>query len=410
MTYEFSIALRYLKTKRHGLFAALTTLIAIGGVALGVAALIITLSVMNGFRSDIQEKTLGISPHILLMGLDKESPISLKILKERVEKVPNVEASAPFVFGQTLAKSSHATQGILLRGIVPENEFRVTGVKKTLIAGEWAALEGEKSSQKIVVLGIELAHALGTSLGAQILIFSPTENASMGAMGMIPKVEPYIVGGIFQSGYYEYDANLAIISLENAKRLMSVPGATAIGIKTKNLDQAQETAVKVEEAAGLKFWSRSWQSMNRNLFQALKLEKIVMTLILTMIILVAAFTIISNLILMSIEKTRDIGILRALGASRSSIKKIFFYAGTILGTTGIAIGTVLGITISEILKKTKLIHLPQDVYYLDRLPINIQWTDIALVVIAAFIITSLSSLYPAGRASKTDPVEAIRYG
>lgn len=410
MPFEFFIALRYLKTRRRGLFAALTTVIAIGGVTLGVAALIVTLSVMNGFRSDIQEKTLGISPHILLLGLDKESSLAVKTLQDRISAVPGVETAAPFIFGQTLAKTARGTQGVILRGIIPEREFKVTGVQKTLIAGSWDTLSSKDSKTKYAVLGKELAQNLGATLDSQILIFSPTESASLGAMGSIPKVEQYKVGGIFQSGYYEYDANLAITSLENARKLMGIPGVTALGIKTSDLKQAEDIAVKVGEAAGFKYWARSWQSMNRNLFEALKLEKIVMTLILTMIILVAAFTIISNLILMSIEKTRDIGILRAIGASRASVRRIFFYAGTVLGTAGILAGTALGILISEILKRTKFIHLPQDVYYLDTLPIKMEWTDIALVVAAAFLITSISSLFPASQASKVDPVEAIRYG
>lgn len=410
MSYELSISLRYLRTKRHGLFAVLTTIIAIGSVALGVAALIITLSVMNGFRADMQEKILGISPHIMLFGTEKESAVSLKLLKLKVEGVAGVESSAPFIDGQTLAKSPRTTQGIVLRGILPEEEFKVTGVKKTLIAGAWSDLEGKNAPQKIIILGRELARNLGVSLGSGVLIFSPTENASMGAMGAIPKVESYKVGGIFQTGFYIYDANLVMVSLENAQRLMSIKGVSGLGIKTQNLSRAGRISAKVSDAAGAKYWARSWQSMNRNLFQAMKLEKIVMTLILTMIVLVASFTIISNLILMSIEKTRDIGILRALGASRESIRKIFFMAGTILGVTGTVVGTILGISISVFFKVTQIIPLQPDVYYIDKLPILIQWTDVAWVVLGALIITSVSSLYPARQASKVDPVEAIRYG
>ncbi|OGR82626.1 MAG: hypothetical protein A2901_07560, partial [Elusimicrobia bacterium RIFCSPLOWO2_01_FULL_54_10] len=300
MSFELSLALRYLKTKRHGLFAVLTTLIAIGSVMLGVAALIVTLSVMNGFRADIQAKTLGISPHIMLFGAEQETPISLKTLKARIEGVDGVEFSAPFIFGQTLAKSARTTQGIVLRGIVPEEEFKVTGVEKTLLTGSWKELSGDRAEGKIVIIGRELARTLGVSLGGDLLIFSPTESAAMGAMGSIPKVETYRVGGIFQSGFYEYDANLAIVSIDNARRLMSISGATALGIKTSDLNKAEETALKTADAAGKKYWARTWLSMNHNLFQALKLEKTVMTIILTMIVLVASFTIISNLILMSI--------------------------------------------------------------------------------------------------------------
>ena len=410
MSYELSIALRYLKTKRHGLFAVLPTIIAIGGVTLGVAALIVNLSIMNGFRSDIQEKTLGIQPHILLLGTENENALEIESLSDKIRSLAEVEAVAPFIFGQTLIKSDHGTQGIVVRGIIPEKEFKVTGVRKTLVAGDWARLEPGRSKEKFVVLGIELAHTLGVNLGSRVLLFSPAESSALGVMGGIPKVESYRVGGIFQSGYYEYDSNLAILSLPNAQSLFSIRGASGIGVRTKNLDSATETAVKVAEVSGLKYWARSWQSMNKNLFEALKLEKVVMTIILTMTVLVASFTIISNLILMSIEKSRDIGILKALGASRASIKKIFLYAGMTLGIAGICLGTALGIALVEVLGKTKFIKLPQDVYYVDHLPVRLSAPDIASVVLAALLIILFASLYPATQASKVDPVDAIRYG
>jgi len=261
-----------------------------------------------------------------------------------------------------------------------------------------------------LILGKELAKTLGLYQDSEVLVFSPTESASLGAMGSIPKIEKFKVGGIFQSGFYDYDANLAFISLKNARRLFSLKGATGIGIKTRDLDEADEIAFKVSQISGLKYWSRSWQSMNRNLFEALRLEKIMMTIVLTMIVLVASFTIISNLILLTIEKSRDIGILKALGAGRASIRKIFLYAGTVLGTAGISLGVILGIGCVQILKKTDWIRLPQDVYYIDSLPVKLSLQDISITVIAALFITVLSAVYPANQAAKVDPVEAIRYG
>jgi lipoprotein-releasing system permease protein len=215
---------------------------------------------------------------------------------------------------------------------------------------------------------------------------------------------------VFQSGFYEYDANLALVSLPQARELYGIAGVSGLGLKTNHLDRADQIAAKVGQAAGSQYWARSWQAMNRNLFEALKLEKAVMMLILTMIILVACFTIISNLILMSIEKSRDIGILRALGATRASIRKIFLRAGMILGGIGVVLGTGLGLTIVQVLGKTQWIKLPQDVYYIDTLPFKIDWLDMAVVLVIAFAITAVSAIYPAARASKVNPVEAIRYG
>ena len=409
MTYETTIALRYLKSRRLGLFHFVTTLIAVGGVTLGVAALIVTLAVMNGFRADIQSKTLGIQPHIVLLGTEKDDDLQIEALADKIRSLPQVRSVAPYVLGQILLKSGRNAQGIVLKGIQPDREFTVTAVKNTLVSGSWDGLT-EEGGPKGIVLGHELARALGLSTGDEVLALSPTETASLGAMASVPKVEKFVVQGIFQSGFYEYDANLAFVSLPVAREFYGMTGVTGLGIKTNNLDDADRIAGKVQQAAGPQYWARSWQAMNRNLFSALKLEKGVMMLILTMIILVACFTIISNLILMSIEKSRDIGILRALGATRASIRKIFLYAGMILGCFGIALGLALGLGIVAAFSKYQWIKLPQDVYYIDRLPFKIDWGDMTIVLVAAFVITALAAIYPASRASKVNPVEAIRYG
>ncbi|MBI2118160.1 MAG: ABC transporter permease [Elusimicrobia bacterium] len=406
-SFELAIALRYLKARRHGLFAFITTLIAISGVTLGVASLIVTLSVMNGFRSDIQKKTLGIQPHIVLFGTEKDSLIMLDALIDKTKLIQDINSVSPFILGQALLKSNRTTQGIVLKGILPEKEFNVTEVQKTLIFGNWNALF-EKSP--CLILGNELARNLGVSVGDHLLVISPEESAALGAMGNIPKIAQFRVTGIFQSGMYEFDANMAFTSLDQTQKLFGIPGVTGLGIKTKNLEKADMIAQKFAEKAGSRYWVRSWQSMNRNLFQALKLEKIVMAIILTMIILVASFTIISILILISIEKLRDIGILKALGATRKTIRKIFLYAGMTLGFAGISLGTFLGVLIATILEKTKWIKLPQDVYYIDRLPIQLSFLDISLVMAATFLITILSSIYPATQAARVNPVDAIRYG
>lgn len=410
MSFELSLALRYLKKSRHGFFAFITTLVAIGGVTIGVAAMIITLAVMNGFRSDIQEKTLGIQPHIVVSGTEKDSEIAVESLQDRIRSVRKIDSVAPFILGQTLLKSPQYAQGIIVRGIVPQKEFSVTDVKKTLIAGSWEELEPESKVKNSIVLGKELARNLGVTVGDEIIALSPTETAPIGLMGNIPKMQKYAVTGIFQAGFYEYDSGLAFISLSNAKNLFTIVGVSGIGVKTADLEKADEIVYKVTGAIGPNYWARSWQSMNRNLFKALKLEKLMMSIILTLIILVASFTIISNLILMTIEKSKDIGILKALGSSRISIQKIFLYAGITLGSIGIFIGTFLGITVTVILGKTQWIKLPQDVYYIDTLPVKLSAMDITTVLVSALLITILSAVYPAFQASKINPVDAIRYG
>ncbi|MBI2915343.1 MAG: ABC transporter permease [Elusimicrobia bacterium] len=410
MPFELEIALRYLKSRRHGLFAFVTTLIAIGGVTLGVTSLIVTLSVMNGFRSDIQKKTLGIQPHIVLLGTEKDSALALDSLSDKVRALPGVQSVSPFILGQVLLKSKRSTQGVLMRGILPQKEFAVTDSQKTLLTGNWNSIENDSKSVPSLILGKELSRSLGVSLGEEVLAFSSSEPEILGLMGNIPKVERFRVGGIFQSGMYEFDANLAFASLTQAQKLLGIPGATGLGIKTDNLDRADKIAQLIGETAGIRYWARSWQSLNRNLFEALKLEKIVMAILLTMIILVASFTIISNLILLSIEKTKDIGILKTMGTTQNSIKRIFLYAGSLLGITGIFLGTCLGVGTVLVLGKTQWIKLPQDVYYIDTLPVKLSGWDISWVLLGSILITLISSTYPATQAAKVNPVDSIRYG
>ena len=415
MSYEREIAFKYLKKRRHGFFAFITTLIAIGGVAIGVAAMIIILSVMNGFRADIQEKTLGIQPHVVVSSLEKYSPSKINILENRLRKVREVEAVSPFVMGQILLKSKTAAQGIVVRGIVPSQEFKVTNVRKTLSAGSWDALENadglNKGNPCPIVLGKELARLLAVTVGDTVWAVSPTETANLGAMGSIPKMDQFTVSGIFDAGFYEYDSSFAFIPLERARSVFSVEGASGIGIRVKNLDAAAQVAASMDSATqGYNCIVYPWQALNKNLFKALKLEKIMMSILLTIIIIIACFTIVSNLILMSIEKSRDIGILKALGASQKSIRNIFLYAGISLGLVGIILGAGLGLGITYLLGKTQLIRLPQDVYYLDHLPVTFSALDIFGVIAAAFLITVLAAIYPSMQASKTNPIDAIRYG
>jgi lipoprotein-releasing system permease protein len=412
MSFELEIAFKYLKKRRHGFFAFVTTLVAIGGVMIGVGALIIVLSVMNGFRSDIQEKTLGIQPHLVVYGTEKTDPLDISGLEDKLKRNRAIKETAPFIIGQMLLKSPNSTLGVVVRGIQVEKEKKVSSIGKMLVAGSWDKLRPatEPNEAKAAFLGKELAQGLGVSLGQEIVAYMPTETAALGGVGMVPRIEKLRVEGIFHAGFYEYDSGLVLVNYEDAQKLFNLTGATGIGLRTDSLDEASEIAAQVSIDVGPAYWARSWQELNRNLFKALKLEKLMMSIILALIILVAAFTIISNLILLSIEKTRDIGILRALGASSAMIRKIFLYAGMTLGSIGVICGIAIGLLGIALVSQTNLFQLPQDIYYIDHLPVKLSLWDILWVAIGAFGITAVSAIYPAHKASEVNPVEAIRYG
>jgi len=424
MGYELFISWRYLRAKRKQIFISIISLISISGVALGVAALIITLSVMNGFRKDLREKIIGMSSHIVVLdqrNIGLEGP---EIAQKKIEKIESVVATAPFVYGQAILKNGDKTAGAVIKGIFPEETKKVAGLLTHLKEGNIDYLEPslkEKSDfqSKIplknpgkrengIVLGAELAKNLGLFLGMNVLLISPMDVGTQ--WGMIPRMENFRVVGIFDSGMYEYDASLAYIFFPVAQKLFNLgERATGLEVKIDNIFFADKIAAVIQKELGYPYWARSWMVTHKNLFAALKLEKVTMFVILVLIVLVAAFNIISTLTMMTMEKTKDIGIFKAMGALRSSILKIFLLEGLIIGGVGIIIGTVVGYTACHLLGKYQFIKLPQDVYYISSLPVHVQGTDFIYITLVVVIISLMATIYPAYKASRLDPCEAIRY-
>jgi lipoprotein-releasing system permease protein len=404
MRFELFLAKRFLMGQRYGVFRLVTTIIAIGGTALGVAALLVTLAVMDGFRIDIQEKILGTQPHIVIT-----SPFNANLpyepaLAEALKSIPGVQAQAPYVGAQALLQSENRVTGILLRGIIPDLEMHVTRLNGILTKGDWQKLDDHG-----IILGQELAESIGARAGQTLTLIAP--QAEGDALMQAPRMRKYQVVGIFHSGMYEYDANLAYITLPAAQDLIGIgKHISGYGVRLTDVDKTLNAERAIIDRLGVGFWVRSWQDLNRPLFSAMKLERTVMFIILTLIILVSSFTIISNLLLLTIEKGREIGILQAIGASPRQIAKIFLLNGFMLGGSGVGLGLALGVLISELLKHYPIIRLPADVYYIDRLPVRLSLQTIESVAACAFFLVLASVLYPAYKAHQMDPVQAIRYG
>lgn len=413
MFYELFIGLRYLKAKRKQTFISLITFISIAGVMVGVTALIVVLAVMNGFSEDLREKILGVTSHVVVSRLDGNMA-NYQQVQAQIEKVQGVVAASPFIYTQVMVSSGQATSGAVLRGIDPETASRVISLPANLRAGSLQELnpQGDRKQRDMlpgIILGSELGRNLGVARGEPVTVISPIGRLT--PLGQVPRSQTFQVVGEFDSGMYEYDSTLAYVSLEKAQSFLGLRDrVTGIEVKVKDIYEADRVARTISKVlGGFPFWTRDWMQMNKNLFSALKLEKIVMFIILTLIILVAAFNIISTLIMVVMEKTRDIAILKSMGATSRSIMRIFMIEGLIIGLAGTFLGLLGGFGLCKLLARYQFVQLPQDVYYISTLPVKINPLDVALIALAAVVISLAATVYPAWQASRLDPAEAIRY-
>jgi lipoprotein-releasing system permease protein len=421
MSYELFVSLRHLKAKRTQKFISLNTWISVGGVALGVMALIVVIAVMSGFGRDLRDKILGTNSHVVVTNISRTGMDDYEAIIKKISQTEGVNAAAPFILNHVMLTYGSKSTGIVVRGVDPEREAGVSDLEKNLVQGSLKMLEEletitGKQRRDGIILGKELAHRLGLHSDDSVSMISPASRVT--PMGLIPKIKLFRVVGLFESGMFEYDSNLAFISMHAAQKFFSMKGkVSGIEIQVEDIEKADQVAKTIQNSLGFPYYARDWMRMNKNLFSALRLEKIVMFIILILIILVAAFNIVSTLFMVVMEKSKEIAILKSMGASRSSIMKIFSFQGLIIGITGTAIGCVGGFTIvpnlNEIVGFIETIFgitaFPRDVYYLDKLPSKIEYFDSFLIVVFSIVICFLASLYPAWRASRMDPVEGLRY-
>ena len=406
LPYQLFIALRYLKSKKKYRAVSVTTAISISGVAVGVMALLVVLSVMSGFHQDLQKKILGANAHIIIRDY-KGAIQSYENTAEKLKGEKDIISYAPFVLGQVMVSSGNRTHGVFMRGINPDKESQTTDILSHIKDGDFSKLSVEGDMPGII-LGKELASSLGVFINDKISIVSPM--GEIGPMGMLPKVRQFSVVAIFEIGMFEYDSSLVLTNISAAQDFFDMDKTiSGIEVRLKDIYQAPRIKKDLQEKLGFPYYVMDWMEMNKNLFSALKLEKFAMFVILVLIILVASFNIISNLIMNVIEKSREIAILKAIGATNKAIMAIFIFQGLFIGLIGTTTGVLGGFGLGYILNTYQIIKLPADVYYLSHLPVRMSLFDFVTVSVSAITITFLATIYPAWQAAKLDPVEPLRY-
>lgn len=416
--FEWFIGLRYLTSRRKRGFISFISIISILGVTTGVMAMVVVLSVMNGLQNDLREKILGTNAHIVALrsggAIEDYRHIEAKI---RAAVPEQILGTTPFIYNQAMLTTPSSVMGVVIRGVDVTTATQVTKLEAYMRDGQLASItqpvphpyNADELPLPGIVIGKELALNLGLYRGDDVNVVSPT--GSIGPMGITPKMKRFRIAGIFSSGMYEYDSSLVYISLSDAQTFFGMGDRiTGIELKIKNPEIAEQVSSLVQAALGFPFYCRDWKDLNRNLFSALQLEKYGMALILILIIMVAAFNIVSTLFMVVLQKGKEIAILKSMGATNASIQRIFMLEGLIVGVFGAALGGVLGLILCELLDRYQFIQLPKDVYYIDRLPVQTDPILVTLIVSAAIAISLLATLYPSWRAAKMDPVEGIRYG
>jgi lipoprotein-releasing system permease protein len=416
--FELFVAARYLRAKRRQAVIGVITVISVVGVTAGVASLIIALSINAGFQKDLQDQLLGSQSHINLLRAADDGITDWPSVVERLKNQPHVVAAAPVLYGEVLASQGARASGALLKGVIPEYENRVSELLKSVKFGSASKLapcadtdENCRNGEALppVVLGQDLAETIGATVGSVVKITSPQGDVT--PFGLLPKYQNFKVVGIFRSGFYNYDSAWGFIRLSDAQRLFSLPAnvISVIEFKIDDLYKAEQVGEELEKAAGPGFVAKNWMEENRALFRALRLERVVTFLTIGLIVFVAALNILISLIMMVMEKTKDVAVLISMGARRSQIRKIFMFQGVLIGVIGTLAGLILGYGIAIAGAKYHFVALSSEVYSIDYLPFAPRAIDGVLVAVVALFISFVATLYPSWSAARVLPAEALRY-
>lgn len=427
MNFEFFIASRYLRSKQRTGFISLITYISAGGVMIGTAALVIVLSVMNGFEGEVRTRIIGADAHIRLTEFHDSPLDNWQSIRDSITSIRHILGLSPYVQGKGMIRRGRVVEGVMIRGIDVSTIGKVSDLPRNVVAGNLAILpsqirqrvvEQAESGQQNpppdstsalpgIVLGRQLAFRMNVNVGDSLILISPSGMVSLMSS---PKIARFVLTGIFETGIYEYDDLFAYIPLSDSQELLELGTAvTGLEIKLDHLDAAKAVADEIDNRLGYPYYPQTWEDMHKTLFRWMKIEKWMYTILLSLIILVAAFNIISSQIMVVLEKRREIGILKAMGATRESVMKIFMYEGLIVGTTGTLAGLILGWGLCRAQQVYKFFSLPGDVYFLNSLPVKMQSLDFVVIALVSLALTLIASIYPARRAGKLDPVQAIRY-
>jgi len=410
--FELFVGLRYTRAKRRNHFISFISLVSMLGIALGIAALVTVMSVMNGFEREIRSRILGVAAHVQVLALDGALANWRGVMAE-TRRNPQVTAAAPFVAAQGLLSSGAQVRGVFVRGIVPEMEDQVADLGAHMRSGRLADLQPGEFS---IMLGADLARALKVQRGDRVTLIAPQGQVT--PAGLVPRLKQFRVAGIFSVGHYEYDSGLALVRMEDAQALYRMgDAASGVRLKLADLYEAPRVARELTKAVSADAYVTDWTQQNANYFRAIQIEKRMMFIILTLIIAVAAFNLVSTLVMVVTDKHPDIAILRTLGASPASIMKIFMVQGTLIGVIGTALGVVLGVVLSlnidvvvpAIERAFDFQILSREVYYISELPSQLEWGDVWTVAAVALGLAFAATIYPSWRAARVNPAEALRY-